>query len=130
MYTNNILSPGNNFYEFVNNAWLTNPLNKIPEDYSSWGGFTKLYDDGLSNQINIVKDLEDKYSTEEEKKIFSIWKASEKRFQSWNDGSSNCDPIISEMEIFNNHFNFLLNLFLQNYYQFFQNFCIRFILNI
>ena len=57
MYTNNILSPGNNFYEFVNNAWLTNPLNKIPEDYSSWGGFTKLYDDGLSNQINIVKDL-------------------------------------------------------------------------
>ena len=105
MYTNNILSPGNNFYEFVNNAWLTNPLNKIPEDYSSWGGFTKLYDDGLSNQINIVKDLEDKYSTEEEKKIFSIWKASEKRFQSWNDGSSNCDPIISEMEIFNNHFN-------------------------
>lgn len=38
------LSPGNDFYQYVNNAWLNDPVNQIPADYSSWGGFTKLYD--------------------------------------------------------------------------------------
>ena len=36
------LSPATNFYSYVNQEWLDNPLNSIPDDYSSWGGFTKL----------------------------------------------------------------------------------------
>ena len=42
-------SPQNDFYQWVNNSWLENE--KIPDDYSSWGGFTKLYDEGLNNLI-------------------------------------------------------------------------------
>ena len=47
----NNLSPNNDFYLYVNQKWLSDDKNKIPEDYSSWGGFTKLYDIGLQNQI-------------------------------------------------------------------------------
>ena len=46
-------SAGENFYEYVNNKWLLDSNNKIPDDYSSWGGFTKLFDDGLMNQIKM-----------------------------------------------------------------------------
>ena len=52
----NNLSPNNDFYLYVNQKWLSDDGNKIPEDYSSWGGFTKLYDIGLQNQIKIVKN--------------------------------------------------------------------------
>ena len=69
----NIL-PGENFYQYVNNNWLNNPENQIPSDYSSWGGFTKLQDEGVYNQINIVKNLEGNLATVEKEKIFSIWK--------------------------------------------------------
>ena len=48
------LHPGNDFYQFVNYAWLTNPLNSIPLDYSSWGGFTKLYDDVILQIYKMV----------------------------------------------------------------------------
>ena len=100
----NHLAPGINFYHYVNHAWLSNPVNQIPLDYSSWGGFTKLYDDGLTNQIDIVKNLENKCVSEEQEKIFAIWKASEKRFQAWNDQTSNCDPIKQELNTLNDHF--------------------------
>ena len=70
--SSNTLSPAIDFYQYVNNAWLTNPANQIPPDYSSWGGFTKLYDDGLNNQIDIVKSLENSCSSEEESKISVI----------------------------------------------------------
>ena len=73
-------SPGSNFYHYVNHAWLNNPANQIPPEYSSWGGFTKLYDDGLKNQIDIVKNLEHNRQTEEEHKIFAIWTASQQRY--------------------------------------------------
>ena len=79
--SSNHLAPGINFYQYVNHAWLSNPLNQIPLDYSSWGGFTKLYDEGLINQIDIVKNLENKCVSEEQEKIFSIWKASENDFK-------------------------------------------------
>ena len=75
---NTKLSPGNNFYQYINHKWLNDPSNQIPSDYSSWGGFTKLYDDGLINQINIVKNLENNCHTEEVEKIFAIWQASKK----------------------------------------------------
>ena len=107
------LAPGYDFYHYVNHAWLSNPLNQIPLDYSSWGGFTKLYDEGLINQIDIVKNLENKCVSEEQEKIFAIWKASEKRFQSWNDQTSNCDPIAEELQTLDDHFtndNYIQNL--------------------
>ena len=103
MSTSN-LAPGTNFYHYVNHAWLSNPVNQIPLDYSSWGGFTKLYDEGLINQIDIVKNLENKCVSEEQEKIFSIWKASEERFQMWNDKTSNCDPIKEELNTLDGHF--------------------------
>ena len=106
---NTKLSPGNNFYQYINHKWLNDPSNQIPSDYSSWGGFTKLYDDGLINQINIVKNLENNCHTEEEEKIFAIWQASKKRFDSWKDGTSNCDPILNEINILNDHFNDFFN---------------------
>ena len=56
---NNIPSADDDFYLHVNQAWLDDPKNQIPSDYSSWGGFLKLYDEGLSNQIDIVKQLKD-----------------------------------------------------------------------
>lgn len=99
------LAPGINFYQYVNHVWLSNPLNQIPLDYSSWGGFTKLYDEGLTNQIDIVKNLENKCVSEEQEKVFAIWKASEKRFSSWNDGTSNCVPISEELRILDEHFS-------------------------
>jgi predicted metalloendopeptidase len=107
--SSNTLSPGNNFYLYVNNAWLTNQANQIPNDYSSWGGFTKLYDDGLNNQIDIVKNLDNTCYSEEESKIFSIWKASEDRFESWKQGTCNCDPIINEFNILDKHFYDYIN---------------------
>lgn len=102
--SSNTLSPAVDFYQYVNNAWLTNPANQIPADYSSWGGFTKLYDDGLNNQIDIVKSLENSSTSEEESKISAIWKASENRFNSWKEKTCNCDPIINEFNILDSHF--------------------------
>ena len=29
-----------NFYRYVNDAWLSDPANVIPGEYSSWGGKT------------------------------------------------------------------------------------------
>lgn len=50
------------------------PANAIPGEYSSWGGFTKLHDDGLKTQIQMVKDLKNKADkNEEEAKISAIW---------------------------------------------------------
>ena len=97
-------SPGSNFYQYVNHAWLNNPANQIPPEYSSWGGFTKLYDDGLKNQIKIVKELENNCQTEEEHKIFAIWKASENRFKSWKEGSCNYQPLLKEFELLDQYF--------------------------
>ena len=53
------VSPCNNFYQYVNKRWLEDPENQIPEEYPRWGGFIKLYDTGLKNQINLVKGLID-----------------------------------------------------------------------
>ena len=39
---NKINLPGNNFYQYVNNNWLNDPKNQIPEDYSQWGWIHKI----------------------------------------------------------------------------------------
>ena len=92
-------SPGEDFYSYVNQEWLDDPNNSIPDDYSSWGGFTKLYDDSLNNQINMVKTITTNTSVNlntEEEKIAAIWNASSDRFNKWSknesDCSDNCEP--------------------------------------
>jgi putative endopeptidase len=119
------LDPGYDFYQYVNHAWLTNPLNQIPEDYSSWGGFTKLTDEGLINQIEIVKNLEcnldNDYNLQDQEKISLIWKASQERFENWNIGLGDYNPIFNEFTLFDSYFksgNYIENLAKYFYYSF------------
>eukprot|EP00943_MAST-04B_sp_MAST-4B-sp1_P002635 g2635.t1 len=91
---------GTDFYLHVNKKWLVDPANKIPNEYSQWGGFTKLHDEGLKKQIQLVKDLEQKADrNEEEEKIFAIWKASCQRFSMWEKGEGSFLPIANEMQV-------------------------------
>ena len=64
-----------NFYEYVNKKWLDAPENQIPPEYPRWGGFIKLHDQSLKNQIELVKDLEnmkvEKLSDEQSEKLRS-----------------------------------------------------------
>lgn len=89
------------FYLHVNEKWLNDPINQIPDDYPKWGGFTKLHDQGIKNQIQLVKELIDSDGlTDEQFKITEIWKASMKRFNDWNENRViNYDPLISELKI-------------------------------
>lgn len=97
---NELVSSKDNFYLHVNKKWIEDPANAIPSEYSRWGGFTKLDDNGLINQIQLVKDLKSKSNkNEEEKKISAIWEASCNRFQSWKDNTATCYPIARELEI-------------------------------
>lgn len=105
----NIL-PGENFYQYVNSNWLNNPENQIPSDYSSWGGFTKLQDEGIYNQINIVKNLEGNLATIEQEKIFSIWKATRDMFDSWNNNKNDYTSLIKELDILNQSFETFYNV--------------------
>jgi len=98
------LSPEEDFYQYVNHKWLNDENNKIPQDYSSWGGFVKLYDEGLTKQIDIVKNLESKDRDIDEEKIFAIWNASNNRFKSWESGSTDCDVIFTELHKFRSYF--------------------------
>ena len=89
-----------NFYLHVNKNWLDDPANQIPSDYSKWGGFTKLHDNGLVNQIKLVQNLRDKPDkTEEEMKISVIWEASVQRFNDWKENKASFIPISRELEI-------------------------------
>lgn len=98
---------GENFYLHVNEKWLNNPLNQIPTDYPKWGGFIKLYDQGVKDQVDLVKELVSNanYATEEEFKIAEIWKASVQRFKDWNNTCSggpsevNYAPLINELKV-------------------------------
>ena len=97
-----IPSAADDFYLHVNQKWLTDPKNTIPKDYSSWGGFLKLYDEGLTAQIDIVKALKDKDKSDrdiEEEKIYSIWKAATDLFESWSKNEGSYEPINKELGI-------------------------------
>ena len=87
---NNLDSPQNDFYQWTNKEWLNDPKNEIPPEYSTWGGFLKLYDDGLKNQIDLVKNLDS------ENKLACVWKESMKMF----DYKTNTfDPILNELKM-------------------------------
>ena len=89
--------PQDDFYTYVNKKWLDDPKNKIPDEYSRWGGFIKLHDDGLTNQISLVESLENNPKrTTEEDKIYAIWKASCEVFKKWQDKTSNQDVILND----------------------------------
>lgn len=100
------ITPNENFYQYVNKEWLEDPNNKIPEDYSSWGGFTKLYDDGLYKQIDIIKEISNKSIedlTPEELKVLSIWNASKKRFDTWDKNENHLTYILKEINYLNDN---------------------------
>lgn len=92
--------PNEDFYLHVNQKWLEDPDNSIPSEYSRWGGFIKLADEGLKNQIDLVKELKDKdIKTEEESKIYAIWSASTALFESWERGEGDYSAIKKELDI-------------------------------
>jgi putative endopeptidase len=98
------VTPRSNFYYYVNQKWLDDPANKIPDEYPYWGGFVKLSDQCLKNQIQLVKDICNKNPNEKtinEQKISFLWKASMNRFENWKneDTNMNYDPISRELEI-------------------------------
>jgi len=104
---------GENFYKYVNQIWLNDPANIIPTDYSSWGGFTKLYDSGLKKQINIIKSIckkNDQDITEEENIIKCIWTASNKLYNNWELNICDMSPLKDEFEVFNNIFSSFFDL--------------------
>ena len=87
-----------NFYQHVNHDWLNDPKNQIPDEYPRWGGFIKLHDDGLKNQIQLTKDLENKENkTEEEEKVYAIWKAVTTLFDNFSNNVGNYNPIVKEL---------------------------------
>ena len=89
---------GNNFYLHVNSKWLNDPKNNIPDEYPKWGGFIKLHDGTLKDQIKLVQDLRNKPNkTDEELKISAIWEASVTRFESWRKNTATYGPILQEL---------------------------------
>ncbi|MCU0359233.1 MAG: M13 family metallopeptidase [Bacteroidia bacterium] len=48
------ISPGDNFYEYVNGTWLKGA--KIPDDQSAWGSFYTLYEENLSKLRGILEE--------------------------------------------------------------------------
>ena len=62
-----------------------------------WGGFTKLHDEGLNAQIEMVKDLKTKsVKNDEEAKISAIWEASVERF-AWERGEGSYSAAEQEL---------------------------------
>lgn len=97
--------PHEDFYLHVNKKWLEDAENTIPSEYSSWGGFVKLHDEGLKKQIAMVKELKTKETkTEEEVKINAIWQASIELFDRWENGGGDYHSIKCEMDILDSFF--------------------------
>ena len=96
-------SAGDDFYGHVNDAWMSDPENCIPDEYSLWGGFTKLHDEGLKKQIAIVEALveSDPASlSDEERKIAAIWHASMNlRFKAWEEGKGDLSELVKELRV-------------------------------
>ncbi len=49
------VKPGDNFFEYVNGAWIKS--NPIPAEYSRWGAFPKLRDDNLLHLRQLLESL-------------------------------------------------------------------------
>ena len=117
----NAHKPSQNFYLHVNQRWLSDPLNAIPQEYPAWGSFTKLHDESLNTQINMLNEISIKSKnarSKDEHKMALIWSSSMNRFQKWErETLQNKDiflPIISEFSklqlIFNNENKRVVNI--------------------
>lgn len=92
------LSAATDFYQFVNNAWLTDESITIPDEYPRWGSFIKLVDEALHKQIGLLTELQDRPPTNaDEEKLGIVWRASMMRFDAWSAGTGNCDDILAEL---------------------------------
>src|SRR5690349_718574 len=71
---NTSVKPGDDFYEYVNGAWIKN--NPIPPEYSRWGAFPKLRDDNLAALRAILEDLseDDSNLTEDGRKLRDFYR--------------------------------------------------------
>lgn len=102
-------TPQSNLYLAQNGKWLNDPENKIPDEYSSWGSFTKLHDSSLKKQIKILDDLQqslaDKNLSVDEKKLAYVYQKNMQKFQDWDNNKGNYDPIKSELENMNSILN-------------------------
>ena len=90
------------FYQWVNKKWLDDPTNTIPDEYSRWGGFIKLQDTSLKNQIALVYDLQNRSVAElneDELKIRAIWEAASMRFKDWKYNLGTYDIVFKEFAI-------------------------------
>lgn len=105
--TTTIATAKQDFHDYVNKKWLDDPANSIPSEYTTWGGFTILADNGLKNQIKLVKELceipKDKL-TVDQKKITAIWAACQNRFKMWEDNKGDYKAIEAEFEVLQQHF--------------------------
>ncbi|HXI86899.1 MAG TPA: M13 family metallopeptidase [Parvularculaceae bacterium] len=54
-YIDKSVRPGDNFYQYVNGGWLD--TFKIPDEYSSYGSFTVLFERSEDRVHNIIEDL-------------------------------------------------------------------------
>jgi putative endopeptidase len=102
-------TPQNNFYLWQNSDWLNNPKNQIPNDYSSWGSFTKLHDESLQNQINILNELKqilenkgfDSKEKDKEKKLAIVYQKTMQKFIDWENNIGDYSAILHEFDILN-----------------------------
>lgn len=91
-----------NFYLHVNERWLNDPVNAIPEEYGSWGGFVQLADQNQNDQIAMIDELSAQNFDDldaDQKKIVSIWHASNRRFEMWDSGKYDIEPIRDQFHI-------------------------------
>lgn len=95
------------FYQWVNDSWLSDPSVKIPDDYPRWGSFLMLVEDGIQGQIGILQQLSDALDKDEsslsieEKKLALIWKASMERFADWDSGKGDYTAAETELDALN-----------------------------
>jgi putative endopeptidase len=52
------VNAADNFFLYANGSWVKNA--KIPDEYSSWGSFTTLYDENLTRLRSLLEDLSSK----------------------------------------------------------------------
>jgi len=87
------------FYQYVNNAWLSDETITIPDEYPKWGSFIKLVDESLKNQIGLLQELQQRgASSDDESKLGLVWKASIQRFEAWEADAGSYNELISELD--------------------------------
>ena len=52
------VKPGDDFFEYANGTWLKNT--KIPDEFSSWGSFTMVYDENTKKLHTLLDSLSNK----------------------------------------------------------------------